>query len=81
MATTSTATLRCGVVGVGRMGRHHARLWTQVAGCDLVGVVDGLKAGQSVVSTGVFKLRNGAEVQINNTAQPAASSAPRPPNT
>ena len=29
-----------GVVGVGRMGRHHARLWTQVAGCDLVGVVD-----------------------------------------
>ncbi|MFM1747934.1 MAG: Multidrug resistance protein MdtA precursor [Verrucomicrobiota bacterium] len=48
---------------------------------DLVGVVDGLKAGQSVVSTGVFKLRNGAEVQINNTAQPAASSAPRPPNT
>ena len=38
--TTSTATLRCGVVGVGKMGRHHARLWTQVAGCDLVGVVD-----------------------------------------
>ena len=40
MASTSTATLRCGVVGVGRMGRHHARLWTQVEGCDLVGVVD-----------------------------------------
>ena len=40
MATASTATLRCGVVGVGKMGRHHARLWTQVGGCDLVGVVD-----------------------------------------
>jgi predicted dehydrogenase len=38
--TASTATLRCGVVGVGKMGRHHARLWTQVAGCDLVGIVD-----------------------------------------
>lgn len=38
--TTKTATLRCGVVGVGKMGRHHARLWTQVEGCDLVGVVD-----------------------------------------
>ncbi|MFM7797376.1 MAG: Gfo/Idh/MocA family protein, partial [Planctomycetota bacterium] len=38
--STTTATLRCGVVGVGKMGRHHARLWTQVAGCDLVGVVD-----------------------------------------
>jgi predicted dehydrogenase len=40
MPTASTATLRCGVIGVGKMGRHHARLWTQVAGCDLVGVVD-----------------------------------------
>ncbi len=38
--STSTSTLRCGVVGVGKMGRHHARLWTQVEGCDLVGVVD-----------------------------------------
>ena len=40
MTQTSTATLRCGVVGVGKMGNHHARLWTQVEGCDLVGVVD-----------------------------------------
>lgn len=39
-ASTSTATLRCGVVGVGRMGRHHARIYTQLAGCELVGVVD-----------------------------------------
>lgn len=38
--TTQTGTLRCGVVGVGKMGRHHARLWTQLEGCDLVGVVD-----------------------------------------
>jgi tRNA isopentenyl-2-thiomethyl-A-37 hydroxylase MiaE len=37
---TTTGTLRCGVIGVGKMGRHHARLWTQVEGCDLVGVVD-----------------------------------------
>ena len=48
---------------------------------DLVGIVDGLKPGQKVVSTGVFKLRNGAEVQINNSVQPAASPAPRLPNT
>ncbi len=32
--------LRCGVVGVGRMGRHHARVYAQLAGCTLVGVVD-----------------------------------------
>ena len=48
---------------------------------DLVGIVDGLKPGQKVVSTGVFKLRNGAEVQINDSVQPSANSAPRLPNT
>lgn len=32
--------LRCGVVGVGRMGRHHARVYTQIPGCVLVGVAD-----------------------------------------
>ena len=40
MTTTTPKTLRCGVIGVGKMGRHHARLWTQIEGCDLVGVVD-----------------------------------------
>lgn len=39
-AASIPGTLRCGVVGVGRMGRHHARLYTQLAGADLVGVVD-----------------------------------------
>ncbi len=34
-------TLRCATIGVGRMGRHHARLYAQCDGCDLVGVVDG----------------------------------------
>jgi predicted dehydrogenase len=34
-------TLRAGVVGVGRMGRHHARVYaSQIPGCQLVGVVD-----------------------------------------
>ncbi len=32
--------VRCGVVGVGRMGRHHARVYAGLAGCELVGVVD-----------------------------------------
>jgi len=33
--------VRCGVVGVGRMGRHHARVYAKdLAGCTLVGVVD-----------------------------------------
>lgn len=36
--------VRCGVVGVGRMGRHHARVYAELAGCKLVGVVDANKA-------------------------------------
>ena len=33
-------TLRCGVIGVGRMGTHHARLYTEIQGAELIGVVD-----------------------------------------
>ena len=39
-AALSTRTLRCGAVGVGRMGRHHARVYAQMDGTELVGVVD-----------------------------------------
>ncbi len=35
--------LRCGVVGVGRMGQHHARTYANMAGATLVGVVDASK--------------------------------------
>lgn len=32
--------MRCGVAGVGRMGRHHARLYADLPNAELVGVVD-----------------------------------------
>lgn len=32
--------LRVGVVGVGHLGRHHARIYTEILGANLVGVVD-----------------------------------------
>lgn len=32
--------IRCAVIGVGRMGRHHARVYSQLPGVELVGVVD-----------------------------------------
>ncbi|MCA9278334.1 MAG: Gfo/Idh/MocA family oxidoreductase [Phycisphaeraceae bacterium] len=32
--------LRCAAVGVGRMGRHHARVYSQLSHVDLVGVLD-----------------------------------------
>lgn len=45
---------------------------------DQVGVVSGLNPGDEVVSAGVFRLRNGAPVQVNNKVQPENSSAPKP---
>ena len=37
---TNGVRLRCGAVGVGRMGRHHARVYGQLPDTELVGVVD-----------------------------------------
>ncbi len=35
-----SARLRVGVIGVGHLGQHHARVYTEVEGCELVGVAD-----------------------------------------
>lgn len=48
---------------------------------DLIAVTEGLKPGEEVVTAGVFKLRNGAAVQVNNSVQPASNPAPKPANT
>jgi membrane fusion protein (multidrug efflux system) len=45
---------------------------------DQVGVVSGVNAGDEVVTSGVFKLRNGAAVLVNNTVRPGNDPAPRP---
>jgi membrane fusion protein (multidrug efflux system) len=45
---------------------------------DQVAIVEGLKPGEEIVSSGVFKLRQGAAVEVNNKTQPANSSAPKP---
>jgi membrane fusion protein (multidrug efflux system) len=45
---------------------------------DQVAVLEGVKPGDEVVTSGVFKLRNGAAVQINNNVRPANSRAPKP---
>ena len=45
---------------------------------DFLTVQSGLKAGEQVVSSGVFKLRNGASVVVNNALTPKADQTPRP---
>jgi membrane fusion protein (multidrug efflux system) len=45
---------------------------------DQVAILEGIQPGEEVVTSGVFKLRNGAAVQINNSVRPANSRAPKP---
>ena len=57
-----------------RTGRTHG---------DFVSVESGLKAGDRVVTSGLFKLHNGSSVQENNAAtdSPKPSLTPTPPNS
>lgn len=45
---------------------------------DQVAITSGLNPGEEVVSSGVFRLRNGAPVQVNNTVKPGNSASPKP---
>lgn len=45
---------------------------------DFVAVTKGLKAGEAVAATGVFKLRNGMAVTINNQLTPEPQLNPKP---
>lgn len=45
---------------------------------DFVSIIDGLKPNETIVSTGVFKLRNGMAVTIDNTLAPKPQVNPTP---
>jgi membrane fusion protein (multidrug efflux system) len=48
---------------------------------DFVAITEGLQAGDTVVSAGVFKLRNGSPVKVNNSLAPQPQLAPEPEDT
>ncbi len=48
---------------------------------DFVSITKGLEAGETVVGTGVFKLRNGMAVTINNDLAPKPELNPKPADT
>ena len=47
---------------------------------DQVAITAGVEPGDEVVTSGVFKLRNNAAVQVDNAVRPSNSQAPRPEN-
>ncbi len=48
---------------------------------DFVAITQGLKEGETVVSTGVFKLRNGMAVFVKNDLAPKPELNPNPPDS
>jgi membrane fusion protein (multidrug efflux system) len=47
---------------------------------DQVVIMEGLREGETVVTSGQLKLKNGSVVIINNQIQPSDEAAPKPPN-
>jgi membrane fusion protein, multidrug efflux system len=45
---------------------------------DLVAVISGLKPGEEVVTSGVFRLKNGLHILVNNKIKPEGALAPTP---
>ena len=48
---------------------------------DQIAITEGIKAGDEVVTSGDFKLRNGAAVQVNNKVRPGNNPKPKPENS
>jgi membrane fusion protein (multidrug efflux system) len=66
----------------GKMGKEVQQQFVKLGPSrgDQVSIVSGLKEGDEVVSSGVFKLRSGIPVQVNNSVQPGNEANPNPPN-
>jgi membrane fusion protein (multidrug efflux system) len=57
---------------------HQTLVRTGATRGDQVEIVDGLKAGDEIVTSGQIKLHDGSPVSINNAVQPSDEAAPHP---
>jgi membrane fusion protein, multidrug efflux system len=64
--------------GMTYRGVHQAFVTLGPGRGDQIAVLSGIEAGQEVVTSGVFKLRNGGAIQVNNAVQPSDNPAPKP---
>ncbi len=48
---------------------------------DLISIIEGVKPGEKIVSTGTFKLRNGMPVEVHNEVVPTSDANPHPANS
>jgi membrane fusion protein (multidrug efflux system) len=64
----------------GQMYRGVRQQFVKLEGArgDQVGVISGVNPGDEVVTSGAFKLRNGAAILVNNKIQPGNDPAPKP---
>jgi len=79
----SVYVLRDSTDAKGKKSRVVSQKFVKLGGTrgDQVAVIDGLVAGDEVVSSGVFKLRPGAAVVVDNKIQPSNSANPKPENS
>jgi len=64
--------------GAGYLGVRQQVVKLGASRGDQIAVLAGVEAGQQVVTSGVFKLRNGGAVLVNNEIQPGNDPAPKP---
>jgi membrane fusion protein (multidrug efflux system) len=64
----------------GRVYRGVRQQFVKLGGArgDQIAILSGVEPGQEVVTSGTFKLRNGAAVLVNNDIQPGNNPAPTP---
>lgn len=66
----------------GKTGKIAKQVFVTTGGTrgDQIAVLEGIKAGDTVVTGGQLKLQSGARVTVNNEIQPSNEASPRPPD-